>query len=106
MEITNESPGRPATAGDAAAEHEDSAGLFDPTERRTDAGGDAQSHAQLTFGQAIERLEKIADELERTDLDLDDALTRYEQGLALARACLERLDRAELRIKELTVSDK
>jgi exodeoxyribonuclease VII small subunit len=58
----------------------------------------------LTFGQAIGELERIAAELERPDIDLDDALQHYEKGLALARACLLRLEHAELRIEELTAA--
>jgi len=63
-----------------------------------------EDSADLTFGEAIGRLEHIASQLERADLDLDEALKQYEEGLALAKACLERLEHAELRIQKLAAS--
>ena len=41
------------------------------------------------------------DRLERGDLELEDALTAFEQGVALTRRCADQLDRAERRIETL-----
>jgi exodeoxyribonuclease VII small subunit len=50
---------------------------------------------------ALERLEKIADQLEDPSLDLDAAVRLYEEGLRLYEECAKRLDAADLRITAL-----
>jgi exodeoxyribonuclease VII small subunit len=47
---------------------------------------------------ALERLEAIADKLEDPELDLDEAVRLYEEGLRLYADCAKRLDAADLRI--------
>ena len=52
--------------------------------------------------EALQReLDEIVARLERGDVALDEALALWQRGEELARACVERLDRAELRIEEL-----
>jgi exodeoxyribonuclease VII small subunit len=46
-------------------------------------------------------LDEIVARLERGDVALDEALALWQRGEELYRACVERLDRAELRIEEL-----
>lgn len=67
----------------------------------TDA--DQPETAGISFEAAIERLEQIVSSLEDDQLDLEQALAAYEEGVALARVCLKRLDTAELRIQELNI---
>ncbi|MDQ6858029.1 MAG: exodeoxyribonuclease VII small subunit [Chloroflexota bacterium] len=50
---------------------------------------------------ALERLEAIADRLEDPQLDLDDAVKLYEEGLRLYAECTKRLDAADQRITKL-----
>ena len=50
---------------------------------------------------ALERLEKIADQLEDQSLDLDAAVRLYEEGLQLYEECAKRLDAADQRITTL-----
>ena len=50
---------------------------------------------------ALERLAKIADQLEDPSLDLDAAVRLYEEGLELYEECAKRLDAADLRITAL-----
>lgn len=57
----------------------------------------------ISFEAAIKRLEDIVGALEDDKLDLAQAIEAYEEGVALARVCLTRLDTAELRIKELKI---
>jgi exodeoxyribonuclease VII small subunit len=54
-----------------------------------------------TFKQEMEKLEKGTRELESGRLDLDDALARFEEGVALTRRLRKRLDEAEGRIEQL-----
>jgi len=55
----------------------------------------------LRFEDALERLEAIVDGLEGGDLSLEDALARFEEGVALTRALGEQLATAERRVEQL-----
>lgn len=57
----------------------------------------------MTFEEALTRLETIVESLEDEVPDLETALASYEEGTELARHCLERLEAAELRIEELSL---
>ncbi len=56
---------------------------------------------KLSFEEAIERLETISRSLESGELGLDDSLTKYEEGIRLARFCQGKLSEAERRIEIL-----
>jgi exodeoxyribonuclease VII small subunit len=51
-----------------------------------------------SFEGALERLEEIVRRLDEGDLALEAALAAFEEGVALARQCSERLEQAERRI--------
>ena len=57
----------------------------------------------LTFEQALQRLEALVQKLDNDDSGLEEALQAYEEGVQLARYCLQRLDTAELRMQELAL---
>jgi exodeoxyribonuclease VII small subunit len=59
----------------------------------------------LSFEQALAELEKIVRDLEDGQTGLDDALQRYEEGVALLKRCYGQLRAAERRILELTGKD-
>ena len=54
-----------------------------------------------TFEQALERLEGIAEKLERGEMPLDEALKQYEAGVRAYRHCSELLKEAEKKIEIL-----
>lgn len=56
----------------------------------------------LTFEQAMERLETIVKNLESDSCDLEEALSQHAEGVALARFCMERLSAADLKIQNLS----
>lgn len=60
-----------------------------------------QEKADLTFEQAFQELEKVVQRLESGDLPLEQALALFEQGVALARLCENRLDEAEQKVSQL-----
>ena len=60
--------------------------------------------SELKFDQALDRLEKIVQEMEGETLPLEESLKKYEEGIKLARTCLEKLDAAEKKIEILTKS--
>ena len=49
----------------------------------------------------LKQLEEILEELESGELELDDALKKFEQGIKLSRDCQKTLEHAELKIKVL-----
>ena len=59
---------------------------------------------EIKFEKAIERLEKIVEELETGNIPLDEALKKYEEGVKLSRACQEKLIQTEKKIEILTRS--
>ena len=56
------------------------------------------------FEQALERLEKIAEELQTSDLPLEARLKRFEEGVALVRECKKSLDTAAKKVEVLIKS--
>lgn len=52
----------------------------------------------INFEDAIEKLEKIADELESKDLSLDVSVKKFEEGMELSKKCKEILQNAEKKI--------
>jgi exodeoxyribonuclease VII small subunit len=61
----------------------------------------AEPETQRPVEAALERLEAIADKLEDPQLDLDEAVKLYEEGLRLYAECTKRLDAADQRITKL-----
>ncbi|MBI4372588.1 MAG: exodeoxyribonuclease VII small subunit [Candidatus Omnitrophica bacterium] len=57
---------------------------------------------ELKFEKALERLEKIVEDLESGNLPLEDALKKYEEGVKLSRLCTQKLTCAESKIELLT----
>jgi len=55
----------------------------------------------LGFEEALARLETIVDRLEQGDLELEQALAAFEEGVALTRRCAGQLEDAERRIEVL-----
>ncbi|MBX9929638.1 MAG: exodeoxyribonuclease VII small subunit [Gemmatimonadaceae bacterium] len=55
----------------------------------------------MSFEQDLRRLDVIATELERGDLSLEDALARFEEGIATLRRASEALTAAEGRVTRL-----
>ena len=59
---------------------------------------------QMTFEESMERLEEVLRRLENGNETLDASLKLYEEGIALVRACTERLENAEQRMKVLQMN--
>src|ERR1700730_9542985 len=55
--------------------------------------------AELNFEGAMDRLEKIVEQMESGKLPLEDLIVRYEEGMTLVRVCQERLTNAEQKIE-------
>lgn len=55
----------------------------------------------VTFAQQLERLETIVRQLESPDLDLDEALKLFEEGVEGLRLMRTRLSSAEAKVKQV-----
>lgn len=60
----------------------------------------------LDFESSLKELEKIVRELESGDVNLDQSLKKFEQGIELYRNCRSTLESAEKKIKILSDSLK
>jgi len=58
--------------------------------------------SDITFEDALRRLEQLVDQLEGGKLGLEESLKVFEEGVGLARRCARYLDDAEKRIELLT----
>ena len=55
----------------------------------------------MTFEATFAELERIVQQLESGELNLEDTISLFERGQLLAGRCQERLDQAALRITQL-----
>ena len=53
----------------------------------------------ISFEEALKDLEKIVDELNNGDMELEKVITAYEKGIKLKNICEERLKNAQERIE-------
>src|SRR4051794_39423861 len=60
---------------------------------------------KVSYEAAMNRLEKIVDEMESGKMLLEDLIVRYEEGMKLVGICRERLASAEKRIEVITRND-
>lgn len=56
---------------------------------------------EMNFETALERLEKIVEELESGEPSLDESLKLFEEGVKISRFCSGKLEKAEGRIRML-----
>jgi exodeoxyribonuclease VII small subunit len=56
----------------------------------------------LTYEQALAELETIVSSLESSKLSLEETMSLFERGQQLIKHCVELLDKAELRVKQLS----
>ena len=50
---------------------------------------------EKNFEQSMQDLEKIVTELEKGDLNLDESVKKFEEGMKLAKQCNNMLEKAE-----------
>ena len=53
----------------------------------------------MSFEEALKDLEKIVEDLNNGDMELEKAITAYEKGIQLKNICEERLKNAQERIE-------
>ena len=60
---------------------------------------------EMTFEQALARLEQIVKSLEGGNVPLEDLIKLFDEGTGLVKLCTERLDKAEEKVKLLQMKD-
>ena len=58
-----------------------------------------------SFEENMKKLEEIATELEKGDLDLDTSVAKFEEGMKISKECSEMLEKAEKKITMLIKND-
>ncbi len=53
---------------------------------------------EVSFEEAMKQLENIATELEKGDLNLDQSVAKFEEGMELSKKCSKILEESEKRI--------
>lgn len=56
---------------------------------------------ELNFEETMQELEKIVQELEKGDLNLDDSIKKFEEGMKLSKSASDYLEKAEKKITVL-----
>lgn len=60
-----------------------------------------EDNKEINFEDTMKKLENIANELEKGDLDLDTSVSKFEEGMKLSKKCNEILENGEKRISIL-----
>lgn len=60
---------------------------------------------KANFEETMKKLEEIANELEKGDLNLEESLSKFEEGMKLSKECNEIIENAEKRISILLEKD-
>ena len=58
-----------------------------------------------SFEEQMEKLKKIVSELEKGDLNLDDSVAKFEEGIKISKECNKTLQEAEKKITMLINED-
>ena len=59
----------------------------------------------MNFEENVEQLEKVVQELENGNLNLEDSIKKFEEGMAISKKCNEILEEAEKKITVLIKKD-
>jgi len=60
----------------------------------------------VTFSQAIKKLESTVEKLESADLDLEEGLKLLSEGLRLHKYCEDKLKNAQIKIDKLILESE
>ena len=57
-----------------------------------------KENKKISFEENIEKLEKIVTDLEKGNLNLDDSVKKFEEGMKISKDCNKILEEAEKKI--------
>ena len=61
----------------------------------------AEKKTQPSLEKSLQELEKLVDKMEKGDLDLDQSMKLFEQGIGLVKQCQKTLGKAEQKVQTL-----
>jgi exodeoxyribonuclease VII small subunit len=76
-----------------------------PRTSKTGSGSGSKPE-DLSYEDALKKLEELVESMESGDLPLESLLSRFEKGTRLAQLCQSKLAEAELRIQKLEQNAK
>lgn len=60
---------------------------------------------ELTFEEAMKKLEEIVDKLEEGDVPLEEAINTYKEGMILSKFCHDKLKAVEDQLTQIITDD-
>ncbi|MDR6998679.1 exodeoxyribonuclease VII small subunit [Neobacillus niacini] len=60
---------------------------------------------QISFEEAMNKLEQIVDRLEEGDVPLEEAILIYKQGMELSKLCHDKLKNVEEQLTQIITED-
>ncbi|NIK77471.1 exodeoxyribonuclease VII small subunit [Paenibacillus castaneae] len=67
---------------------------------------EATNNSELTFEQAMERLDQIVTKLENGDVPLETAIDLFQEGMKLSQLCGSKLEQVERKIELLIETEQ
>ncbi len=61
-----------------------------------------KSPQEMKYEEAFQELKDLVEKIETSELPLEDSLALFERGQALAAQCSQLLEKAELRLRQLS----
>ncbi len=61
----------------------------------------SKNKKDLTYEEAVKRLEEIVNRLENAEIPLEESLSSFQEGIALSRLCREKLAEIEYKVEYL-----
>lgn len=61
--------------------------------------------AEISYQENMKRLTAIVEALEKSEMDLERSVALFEEGMALVKACEEKLEAVEKKVMLLTEED-
>lgn len=60
---------------------------------------------EISFEEAMERLEEIVEKLEEGDVPLEEAISFYKKGMELSKLCHDKLKNVEEQLTQILTED-
>jgi len=64
----------------------------------------SKTKKDMSFENKMKRLEEIVTQIERSDVELEDSIKLFEEGVELSKDCQGLLDNAEKKVKTLVTN--
>ncbi len=62
---------------------------------------DNKNSEEMSYEEAVKKLEEIVNRLENAEIPLEDSLSSFQEGIALSRYCREKLAEIEYKVEYL-----